>query len=67
VVAGVREFEMKPEEGKSCWGRSSSIGSMGTFELPTDLEEELLESIAEADRGEVVDVDEVLRRLRRID
>jgi len=37
-----------------------------TFEVPPELEAELLESIAEADRGEAVSADEVLRRLRRI-
>jgi hypothetical protein len=36
------------------------------FEVPPELEAELLESIAEADRGETISADELLRRLRRI-
>jgi hypothetical protein len=36
-----------------------------TFEVPPELEAELLESIAEADRGETIAADELLRRLRR--
>lgn len=36
-----------------------------SFEVPPELEAELLESIAEADRGETVSADELLRRLRR--
>ena len=37
-----------------------------TFEVPADLEAELLESIAEADRGETISAEELLQRLRRI-
>ena len=37
-----------------------------TFEIPPELEEELLESIAQADRGETISADELLERLRRI-
>lgn len=37
-----------------------------TFEVPPELEAELLESIAQAERGETIPVDEVLERLRRI-
>ena len=37
-----------------------------TFEVPPELEAELLESIAEADRGETISADELLQRLRRI-
>jgi hypothetical protein len=37
-----------------------------TFELPPELEAELLESIAQADRGETISADEVITRLRRI-
>jgi hypothetical protein len=37
-----------------------------SFEVPPELEAELLESIAEADRGEAISADELLRRLRRI-
>lgn len=37
-----------------------------TFEVPPELEAELAESIAEADRGETISVDEVIDRLRRI-
>jgi len=36
-----------------------------TFVAPAELEAELLESIAQADRGETLSADEVLRRLRR--
>ncbi len=36
------------------------------FEVPAELEPELLASLAEADRGETVSADEVLARLRRI-
>jgi hypothetical protein len=35
-----------------------------TFELDAEAEAELLASIAEADRGEVIPAEEVLRRLR---
>jgi hypothetical protein len=37
-----------------------------TFEVPPELEAELLESIAQADRGETLSVEAVLDRLRRI-
>lgn len=37
-----------------------------TFEVPPELEVELLESIAEADRGETISADELIERLRRI-
>lgn len=37
-----------------------------TFEVPPELEAELLESIAEADRGETITADELLLRLRSI-
>ena len=36
-----------------------------TFMVPPELEVELLESIAEADRGETISADELLSRLRR--
>ena len=36
------------------------------FDVPPELEAELLESIAEADRGETISANELLRRLRRI-
>ena len=36
-----------------------------TFEVPADLEAELIESLAEADRGETITADELLQRLRR--
>jgi cell wall assembly regulator SMI1 len=35
-----------------------------TFVVPPELEAELLESIAEAERGETISADELLRRLR---
>ena len=37
-----------------------------TFEVPPELEAELLESMAQADRGETLSADEVIERLRRI-
>lgn len=37
-----------------------------TFEIPPELEMELQESIAEADRGETISSEELLDRLRRI-
>lgn len=37
-----------------------------TFEVPLELEAELSESIAEADRGETLSADELIERLRRI-
>ncbi len=37
-----------------------------TCEVPPDLEAELLEAIAEADRGEMVSAEELLEGLRRI-
>jgi predicted transcriptional regulator len=37
-----------------------------TFELDAEAEAELLESIAEADRGELIPAEEVLRKLRRM-
>ena len=35
------------------------------FEVPPELEAELLESIAQADRGEAISADELIERLRR--
>ncbi len=37
-----------------------------TFEVPPELEAELFESIAEADRGETISAEELVERLRRI-
>lgn len=37
-----------------------------TFEVPPELEAELLLSIAEANRGETITADELLQRLRSI-
>jgi hypothetical protein len=37
-----------------------------TFEVPRELENELLESIAQAERNETISVEELLERLRRI-
>ena len=37
-----------------------------TFEVPAGLEGELLESIAEAGRGETISADELIKRLHRI-
>ena len=36
-----------------------------TFEVPPELEADLLESIAEADRGETISAGELIERLRR--
>ena len=36
------------------------------FEVPPELEAELLESIAQAERGETISADELIERLRRI-
>ena len=36
------------------------------FEVPPELEADLLESIAEADRGETISADTLLKRLRKI-
>lgn len=36
-----------------------------TFEVSPELEAELLESIAEADRGDTISADQVIERLRR--
>lgn len=37
-----------------------------TFEVPPELEAALLESIAQADRGETISADELIERLGRI-
>lgn len=37
-----------------------------TFEVPPEIEAELLESIAQSERGETIPVNEVIARLRRI-
>ena len=37
-----------------------------TFEVPPELEAELLASIAEADRGDTITADALVERLRRI-
>ena len=37
-----------------------------TFFVPSELEAELIESIAEAERGHFISADELLQRLRRI-
>jgi len=37
-----------------------------TFEVPPELEAELSDSIAEADRSETISADELIERLRRI-
>ena len=37
-----------------------------TFTVPAELEAELSESIAEADRGETISAEELVERLRRI-
>ena len=37
------------------------------FEVPPELEAELMDSIAEADRGETISAEELIERLRRIE
>lgn len=37
-----------------------------TFEVPPELEADLQESLAEADRGETISAEELIERLRRI-
>lgn len=37
-----------------------------TFEVPPELEADLMESIAQADRGETLSADALLKRLRKI-
>jgi hypothetical protein len=37
-----------------------------SFEVPPELEADLLESMAEADRGETISADAMIERLRRI-
>lgn len=37
-----------------------------TFEVPPELEADLLESIAQANRGETISAEKMLERLRRI-
>jgi len=37
-----------------------------TFEVPAELEAELAESMAEADRGETMSADELIARMRQI-
>ena len=37
-----------------------------TFKVPPELEAELVESIAQAERGETISAEEILERLRRI-
>ena len=41
-------------------------GADETFEVPPELEAELVESIAQAERGETISAEEILERLRRI-
>ena len=40
--------------------------STDTFTLPPELEEELIESLAEAERGETISAEELLQQLRRL-
>ncbi len=37
-----------------------------TFEIPLELEDDLIESLAQADRGETLTADALLKRLRKI-
>lgn len=79
AAARVRMTAMRITPGKVVLGRVELEGeplpdgalvtvlsreSDETFELDLDAEAELLESLAEADRGELIPAEEVLRKLR---
>jgi hypothetical protein len=65
VVGGRIHVEGEPllEEGATVTILAREGG--GTFELDGRAEARLLEAIAEADRGDLVDAEEVFRELRR--
>jgi hypothetical protein len=63
VVSGHVEIEGEPlPEGMVVTLLAREVDE--TFELSSELEAELFESLAEADRGELVSAEEVLRKLR---
>jgi hypothetical protein len=64
VVGGKVVLEGQPfPEGMVVTVLGREVGD--TFEVPADLEAELVEYLAEADRGETITADELLQRLRR--
>ncbi len=64
VVGGKVVLEGRPfPEGTLVTVLAKESGD--TFEVPRDLEAELIESLAEADRGETITADELLQRLRQ--
>lgn len=65
VVAGKVEVEGDPlEEGSSVLVLAR--GFSDAFDVSSDLEPQLLESIGQADRGETFPASEILERLRKI-
>ncbi len=68
-AARVRGGAIVPEDGVTLpEGTTVTViadGEADGFETTPEEERELLESIAEADRGDVISAAEVLRRLRR--
>ena len=65
VIGGKVVFEGEPlAEGAVVTILAREAGE--TFEVPPELEAELLASIAEADRGDTITADALVARLRRI-
>ena len=65
VIGGKVVFEGEPlAEGAVVTILAREAGE--TFEVPPELEAELLASIAEADRGDTIIADALVARLRRI-
>ena len=65
VIGGKVVFEGEPlAEGAVVTILAREAGE--TFEVPPELEAELLASIAEADRGDTIIADALVERLRRI-
>ena len=65
VIGGKVVFEGEPlAEGAVVTILAREAGE--TFEVPPELEAELLASIAEADRGDTITADALVERLRRI-
>ena len=65
VIDGKVVFEGEPlAEGAVVTILAREAGE--TFEVPPELEAELLASIAEADRGDTITADALVERLRRI-
>ena len=65
VIGGKVVFEGEPlAEGAVVTILAREAGE--TFEVPPELEAELLASVAEADRGDTIIADALVARLRRI-